>query len=70
MCDKSAVYAAIRSGHGRGDQIDCCSICRANCLTALSVSPGFKIIPICPYVLGQYRKHPEWSDVMVSASSP
>ena len=20
---------------------------------------GFKIIPICPYVLGQYRKHPE-----------
>jgi predicted GNAT family acetyltransferase len=30
----------------------------------------FKIIPICPYVLGQYRKHPEWSDVMASASSP
>ena len=31
---------------------------------------GFKIIPICPYVLGQYREHPEWSDVMASASSP
>ncbi len=30
---------------------------------------GFKIIPICPYVLAQYRKHPEWSDVMTSASS-
>ncbi len=31
---------------------------------------GFKIVPICPYVLAQYRKHPEWSDVMTSASSP
>ena len=28
----------------------------------------FKIIPICPYVLAQYRKHPEWSDVMTSAA--
>ena len=31
---------------------------------------GFKIVPVCPYVLAQYRKHPEWSDVMASASSP
>jgi len=30
----------------------------------------FKIIPICPYVVRQYRKHPEWSDVMAGASSP
>jgi uncharacterized protein len=30
----------------------------------------FKIVPICPYVLAQYRKHPEWSDVITSASSP
>ena len=22
---------------------------------------GFKMIPVCPYVLAQYRKHPEWS---------
>lgn len=22
---------------------------------------GFKIIPICPYVRGQYEKHPEWA---------
>ena len=27
---------------------------------------GFKIIPLCPYVKAQYRKHPEWSDVMVT----
>ena len=31
---------------------------------------GFKIVPVCPYVLAQFRKHPEWSDVMTSASSP
>lgn len=28
---------------------------------------GFKIIPICPYVKAQYRKHPEWSDVMTES---
>ena len=25
---------------------------------------GFKIAPICPYVRAQYRKHPDWRDVM------
>jgi len=24
----------------------------------------FKIVPLCPYVKAQYRRHPEWSDVM------
>ena len=28
---------------------------------------GFKIVPTCPYMLAQYGKHPEWSDVMTSA---
>jgi predicted GNAT family acetyltransferase len=28
----------------------------------------FKIIPICPYVRAQYKKHPEWRDVMTEAS--
>ena len=27
---------------------------------------GFKIIPICPYVRGQYEKHPEWSDLFTT----
>jgi predicted GNAT family acetyltransferase len=27
-------------------------------------SEGFKIIAFCPYVQAQYRKHPDWSDVM------
>ena len=24
---------------------------------------GFKIIPLCPYVNAQRRKHPEWADL-------
>lgn len=23
---------------------------------------GFRVLPYCPYVRGQYRKHPEWAD--------
>ena len=25
---------------------------------------GFRILPVCPYVLAQYRKNPDWADVM------
>jgi len=28
---------------------------------------GFGIVPLCPYVKAQYRRHPEWSDVMKPA---
>jgi predicted GNAT family acetyltransferase len=28
---------------------------------------GFRVIPICPYVRAQYKKHPEWQDVMATA---
>jgi predicted GNAT family acetyltransferase len=28
---------------------------------------GFKIIPSCPYVAAQLKKHPEWQDVMTTA---
>ncbi len=28
---------------------------------------GFRIAPVCPYVLAQAKKHPEWSDVVVTA---
>jgi len=27
---------------------------------------GFKIIPVCTYVQAQYRKHPEWADVIAA----
>jgi predicted GNAT family acetyltransferase len=30
---------------------------------------GFKINPICPYVLAQYKKHPEWRDVLTNPPS-
>lgn len=28
---------------------------------------GFRILPLCPYVRAQYRKHPDWADVMTLA---
>jgi len=31
-------------------------------LVADARARGFRIIPICPYVRAQYRKHPEWAD--------
>jgi len=30
---------------------------------------GFRIEPVCPYVLAQYHKHPEWRDVMTKPPS-
>ena len=24
----------------------------------------FRIVPVCPYVQAQYKRHPEWQDVM------
>ena len=33
-------------------------------LVADARSEGFTIVPLCPFVAAQYRKHPEWSDVM------
>jgi predicted GNAT family acetyltransferase len=35
-----------------------------NALVADARSSGFKIVPLCPYVLAQYKKHPDWQDVM------
>ena len=26
---------------------------------------GFRVRPLCPFVKAQYRKHPEWADVML-----
>lgn len=25
---------------------------------------GFKITPVCPYVVVQFRRHPEWTDLL------
>jgi hypothetical protein len=29
-------------------------------------SSGFKIIPLCPYVAAQFKKHPDWQDVLAA----
>lgn len=29
-------------------------------------SQGFRIIPVCPYVVAQAKKHPEWQDVLTT----
>jgi predicted GNAT family acetyltransferase len=31
-------------------------------------SSGFKIIPLCPYVAAQFKKHPAWQDVLADAA--
>lgn len=31
-------------------------------LVADARARGFRVIPFCPYVRAQYRKHPEWAD--------
>ena len=36
-------------------------------LIADARAEGFRIIPICPYVQAQYRKNPDWADVMTVA---
>ena len=30
---------------------------------------GFRIVPQCPYVAAQFRKHPEWSDLLGDLSA-
>jgi predicted GNAT family acetyltransferase len=35
-----------------------------NAMIADARGAGFKIIPTCPYVLAQFKKHPEWNDVL------
>jgi len=25
---------------------------------------GFRVVPVCSYVIAQFRRHPEWSDLL------
>lgn len=38
-------------------------------LVADARSEGFKIVPQCSYVAAQFRRHPEWSDLLAEADS-
>lgn len=33
-------------------------------LIADARAKGYRVVPLCPYVRAQARKHPEWSDVI------
>jgi predicted GNAT family acetyltransferase len=35
-------------------------------LIADARASGTRIVPICPYVAVQFRRHPEWSDVLAA----
>ena len=34
-------------------------------LVAAARQDGFKVVPLCPFVKAQARKHPDWADVFV-----
>ena len=34
-------------------------------LVAAARKDGFKVVPLCPFVKAQARKHPDWADVFV-----
>ena len=38
-------------------------------MTADARSAGFRIVPVCPYVLAWSKKHPDWADVFAEPTS-
>ena len=38
-------------------------------MTADARGSGFRIVPVCPYVLAWSKKHREWSDVFAESTS-
>ncbi len=55
IADHTAVPDAFR-GTGAG-------LALVERLVADARAEGFKIMPLCPFVNAQRRKHPEWADV-------
>ncbi len=56
IIDHTDVPDALR-GRGVGNQLVAYAVGDAR-------EHGFKIIPLCPFAAGQFRKHPEYSDVL------
>jgi predicted GNAT family acetyltransferase len=56
IADHTEVPDAFR-GKGVGLQL-------AERLIADAREKGFKIMPLCPFVKAQFRKHPDWADVL------
>jgi len=38
-------------------------------LIADAKSEGFKIVPACSYIAAQFKRHPEWSDLLAETPS-
>lgn len=55
IADHTAVPDALR-GSGAGQALVARFVADAR-------SEGFKIVPLCPFVNAQRRRHPEWADV-------
>ena len=56
IIDPTDVPDALR-GRGVGNQLVAYAVRDAR-------QHGFKIIPLCPFAAGQFRKHPEFADVL------
>ena len=60
----AALVSADHTGAPDGMRGTGAALALVNALVADARSSGFKIVPLCPYVLAQYKKHPDWQDVM------
>jgi predicted GNAT family acetyltransferase len=56
IADHTLVSDALR-GTGAGSKL-------AEALIMDARDKGYRIVPLCPFVRAQSRKHPEWSDVI------
>ena len=57
IADHTGVPAAYE-GKGVGRAL-------VNALISDAKAQGFKIVPLCPYINMQRRRHPEWADLFV-----
>jgi predicted GNAT family acetyltransferase len=55
IADHTGVPPQYR-GHGVAEQLVMAAIDHAR-------ATGGKIVPVCSYVVAQFRRHPEWSDL-------
>jgi predicted GNAT family acetyltransferase len=56
IVDHTGVPDSLR-GQGVGQAL-------AEHVVAEARAKGFRIVPLCPFLRGQYDRHPEWADVM------
>ncbi len=50
----------------RGEGVGAALVARA---VADALAAGVSILPLCPFAAAQFRRHPEWSDVLQARSA-